>query len=248
MSGHISGVQVRIRQQAPMAVYVHCDSHCLNLVLNHSSQVPPIRDMFTALSNVINFFNDSPKRRELLGVNLLTFCETRFIQRHDAILRFCDNFESVLSALHDIAESAYMDSKTKTTALSLINAVSNPSFLVSLAAAKKVKLLTVTLSRRLQSPKLDSSDGAEMVAGINKRLQKWRMDDHTWLGGEYSVCAQAEIFADIAGVHLAKPRTAGRQLHRVSLLHSDETASDYFKRSIWLPYNVDAVRCRTDAG
>ena len=113
-----------------------------------------------------------------------------------------------------------MDSKTKTTALSLINAVSNPSFLVSLAAAKKVKLLTVTLSRRLQSPKLDSSDGAEMVAGINKRLQKWRMDDRTWLGGEYSVFAQAEIFADIAGVHVAKPRTAGRQLHRVSLLQS----------------------------
>ena len=66
------------------------------------------------------------------------------------------------------------------------------------------------------------------------------MDDRTWLGGEYSVFAQAEIFADIAGVHLVKPHTAGRQLHRVSLLHSDETASDYFKRSIWLPY-VDAV-------
>ena len=194
-----------------MAVYVHCASHCLNLVLNSSSQVPPIRDMFTALSNIINFFNDSPKRRELLGVNLLTFCETRFIQRHDAILRFCDNFESALSALLDITESADTDSKTKTTALSLINAVSSPSFLVSLAAAKKVMSLTVTLSRRLQSPKLDLSDGAEMVAG--KRLQKWRLDDRTWLGGEYSVFAQAEIFADIAGVHLAKPRTAGRQLH-----------------------------------
>ena len=129
----------------------------------------------------------------------------------------------------------------------MINAVSSPSFLVSLAAAKKVMSLTVTLSRRLQSPKLDSSDGAEMVAGINKRLQKWRMDDCTWLRGEYSVFAQAEIFADIAGVHLAKPRTAGRQLHRVSQLHSDETASDYFKRSIWLPY-VDAVRCRAHAG
>ena len=92
MSGHISGFQVRIRQQAPMAVYVRYARHCLNLVLNNSTQVPPIRNMFTALSNVINFFHDSPKRRELLGVNLLTFCETRFIQRHDAILRFSDNF------------------------------------------------------------------------------------------------------------------------------------------------------------
>ena len=109
---------------------------------------------------------------------------------------------------------------------------------VACCSKKKVMSLTVTLSRRLQSPKLDLSDGAEMVAG--KRLQKWRLDDRTWLGGEYSVFAQAEIFADIAGVHLAKPRTAGRQLHRVSLLHSDKTASDYFKRSIWLPY-VNAV-------
>ena len=152
----------------------------------------------------------------MLGVNLLTFCETRFIQLHDAILRFSDNFESVLSALLDIAERADMDSKTKTTALSLINAVSSPSLLASLAAAKIVMSLTVTLSKRLQSPKLDSSDGAEMVAGINKRLQKWRLDDRTWLGGEYSVFAQAEIFADIAGVHVVKPPTAGRQLQSVT--------------------------------
>jgi len=34
MSGHVSGVHVRIREQAPFAVYVHCASHCLNLVLN----------------------------------------------------------------------------------------------------------------------------------------------------------------------------------------------------------------------
>ena len=41
-------------------------------------------------------------------------------------------------------------------------------------------------------------------------------------------------------MQLAKPRTTGRQLHRVSQVHPDETDSDYFKRSIWLPY-LDAV-------
>lgn len=89
----------------------------------------------------------------MLGVNLLTFCETRFIQRHDTILRFTDNFDGVLGALQDIAESAAMDAKTKTKALSFVNAVSNASFLVSLAAAKKVMSMTLMLStgRRLQS-------------------------------------------------------------------------------------------------
>ena len=95
----------------------------------------------------------TPKRRGVLGVNLLTFCETRFIQRHDAILWFTDNFDGVLGALQDIAESAAMDAKTETKALSFVNAVSNASFLVSLAAAKKVMSLTLMLStgRRPQS-------------------------------------------------------------------------------------------------
>ena len=33
MSGHCSGVQSRIRQVAPKALYVHCNAHCLNLCL-----------------------------------------------------------------------------------------------------------------------------------------------------------------------------------------------------------------------
>jgi len=79
-----------------------------------------------------------------------------------------------------------------------------------------------------------------MIDNVNKRLNEWRLDDSAWLGGEFSFFAQAERFADIACVQLAKPRTTGRQLHRVSQVHPDETDSDYFKRSIWLPY-LDAV-------
>ncbi len=33
MSGCVSGVQTRIRELAPQAIYVHCHAHCLNLVL-----------------------------------------------------------------------------------------------------------------------------------------------------------------------------------------------------------------------
>jgi len=73
MSGHISGGQVLIREKAPVALYVHCVSHCLNLVLNHGSLQPMIRNMFTTLSDVINFINDSLKRHDKLIVNHLTF-------------------------------------------------------------------------------------------------------------------------------------------------------------------------------
>lgn len=36
MSGHVSGVQSRIREMSPKAVYVHCRSHNLNSVVAHS--------------------------------------------------------------------------------------------------------------------------------------------------------------------------------------------------------------------
>ena len=114
--------------------------------------------MFATLSDVINFFNGSPKRRAMLRINLLTFCDTRFIQRHDYIQLFAENFSDVLSGLQDIAEAVNMDAKTKAKALSLLSSVSSSSSLISLLAAKKVMSLTYTLSKCLQSHKLDLFD------------------------------------------------------------------------------------------
>ena len=38
MSGNCSGVQARIREVAPQAIYVHCNAHCLNLCLVDSTK------------------------------------------------------------------------------------------------------------------------------------------------------------------------------------------------------------------
>jgi len=235
MSGHKSGVQVNIREKASAVVYVHCASHCLNLVY-HSSQQPTIRNVFTTLSEVINLYDDSPKRSDKLDVNLLTFCETRFIHRHDAIMRFAYNFVVVLSALQDISKDADIDARTRTNAMSLINAILSLSFVVSLAAAKKVMSLTLTLSRRMQSPKLDLSDGSAMAESVIKGLQEWRLHDGAWNGAEFSVCSCGNTcwYCWCAG-----SKTTCK-LYKVSQAVSDETDSDCFKRSIWLPF-LDTV-------
>ena len=45
MSGNISGVQERIREKAPMAGYLHCNAHCLDLALQEASKkIPFVRD------------------------------------------------------------------------------------------------------------------------------------------------------------------------------------------------------------
>ena len=40
MSGSVLGVQACIRQVCPSAVYVHCASHCLNLTISRSCDIP----------------------------------------------------------------------------------------------------------------------------------------------------------------------------------------------------------------
>lgn len=39
MSGRFKGVQSRVQEKFPAAVYIHCASHCLNLTLSKASQV-----------------------------------------------------------------------------------------------------------------------------------------------------------------------------------------------------------------
>jgi len=60
MSGKISGVQQCIKEHAPMAVYIHCYAHCLNLVLVDSTKlVPEASEFFTLLELLYVFMSAS---------------------------------------------------------------------------------------------------------------------------------------------------------------------------------------------
>ena len=128
MSGLVSGVQTRFEKRRVQQTTCTLASHSLNLVSNTSSQLPAVRNTIATLSDVINFTNDSAKRRTMLEVKLLTFCDTRFVQRRDSILCFAEHFSDVLSGLQDIAEAVNMDAKTKAKTPSLLSSVSSHRF------------------------------------------------------------------------------------------------------------------------
>ena len=56
MASNRVGVQARIRQEAPLAVYVHCNGHCLNLVINKSCSLPQVRNVVDRLLQCCRFF------------------------------------------------------------------------------------------------------------------------------------------------------------------------------------------------
>lgn len=100
MAGKFQGVQARIKQLNPLAVYIHCASHQLNLALTHACAEPSIRNASGVINEVINFLKDSAQRVHKMDTilreqhpggkrhKLISLCETRFIERHDAVTFF----------------------------------------------------------------------------------------------------------------------------------------------------------------
>ena len=61
------GVQARVKEVGPRALFVHCTAHRLNLAVQETLEA--VREVYDALHEVarlVTFFRDSPKRRVAL--------------------------------------------------------------------------------------------------------------------------------------------------------------------------------------
>lgn len=67
MSGHLTGLQTKVLEEYPNAIFTHCYAHVLNLVLQHSlNSVQECRIFFQTLNGLAAFFSKSTKRTHLL--------------------------------------------------------------------------------------------------------------------------------------------------------------------------------------
>ena len=107
------GVKARIQEIQPLAVYTHCVSHVLNLVLVDSCENPFIRDTINTVKEVINFFKDSVQRESILKANipkdanhsrLSSLCETRWTERSTAIETFIELLVPVITSLERVTQ------------------------------------------------------------------------------------------------------------------------------------------------
>lgn len=117
MSSSNVGVQARIKEHSPLATYIHCSGHSLNLVLSKSCTLPEIRNVLDRLKHCCHFFLSSPKRNGLLEKlidknvhsiheskrkSLLDLCKTRWAERHGAYQHFYQAFLFIVEALEVI--------------------------------------------------------------------------------------------------------------------------------------------------
>lgn len=138
MSGYLHGAQACILEDHPMALFVHCSAHSLNLALSNSSTSPLIRNFLGTLQTVAKFFHISAQRTQVLKDSiidkfpdskksiLLSFCETRWVLKHESIIRFKQLYSAVILALEKLEVSD--NAETAKNAYQLLCAIRSSKF------------------------------------------------------------------------------------------------------------------------
>lgn len=184
MSGSITGVKTRIQEMFPKAMYVHCASHRLNLVLSHSVNVSLITNSLGVMAEVIQFFRHNTQAGDLLKENckkfcpkssksrLLKLCATRFIERQESVNSFIELLPAIVPTLGEISE---MNRSFSATSSALLSGVEKGSFGISLLVCEYIFDLTLPLSVYLQNPQRDLSAAVTYCDDITNLLKNSRV-------------------------------------------------------------------------
>ncbi|KAL4089691.1 hypothetical protein QTP88_024681 [Uroleucon formosanum] len=123
MSGIYSGLQARIKEVSPLADFVPCSAHSLNLVGScAASCCKEANIFFNFIQSIYTFFSSSTHRWNLLKVKstLKNLSETRWSAREDARKALNQNWDSVKQSLCDISENINEKSITQNEARGLL--------------------------------------------------------------------------------------------------------------------------------
>ena len=223
MAGKLSGVAACIQGTHEKAIYVHCNSHILNLCVALCCSIPFVRDMMDNVRSISNFFNDSPKRTQILTriirevypeerqVKLLNVCRTRWVARIDGLKIFRSCYLAILKAFKEVKK--------------------NSKFLVSLILVERCLKCTRPLTLQLQSASLDAGQAREKVSLLFLTINELRSDIENTHNTFYQMAVD---LAKEVNVEPKKKRAPAVQVHGVNV--PSDSISEYWKRAVTTPF------------
>ena len=227
------GAVKEVQKKAKNAVMMPCFSHKLNNSISKSLKIALIEKASSIMREVTLFFKVSrPKRNtalaHFLGKKLVQLCETRWVERHDAVLQFTVSLPEIVEALMKISQ--WKNKETAGKASVLIAALCSCEFIIGLFCLADILSLTLPLSVTLQKETIDLAKASEVVYSLIAALENRRrgVDEHF-----NEIFMSAKLMADKLDIELKKPRTCGRQTKREN--HSVDGIQDYYRVSTYIP-------------
>jgi len=134
MSGHLSGVQSRVKVVIPYAQYVHCYAHTLNLVLVDSVKIlPSVTEFFLLLQMLYSLISTTKihsifvcKQKKLYPdkqpYQLKKLCNTHWACRYATVNAICRTCDAILATLESVGDGSDSEKAIKANGLGTVKA------------------------------------------------------------------------------------------------------------------------------
>ena len=244
MAGKTNGAAAIITRDYPLASYLHCASHSLNLAVVKSLEVQSVRNMIGIITRVSLFFHAHPKQQRKLEEavdsiaptssvhKLKDLCRTRWVERINALQRFKDLFSSVVFCFESISAegSGSLSSDSLTDASTLLTAITTTDFVSALVIISNSLNCLKPLTKSLQSESKDIVEAVQEIDSLERILTEKRQNVDSihskWFEEIDKMCRSM-------GVEPSLPRLCGRQRNRDNI--PAQTPSQYYRRTVTIP-------------
>ncbi|KAF0711335.1 zinc finger MYM-type protein 1-like [Aphis craccivora] len=187
MSGVYSGVQQKISEIVPHAVYIHCYAHRLNLCLVDCIQnVPLIVDFFDTIQNFYKYLMNSQTRYELFVeaqknknvkvIHLERLVDTRWYYWYTSLKKVRSRYTVIIEVLTFLTEHG--DQTVR--AIGLLKILSTFKFIMILEIMVSVLECIHCLSCELQNSNIILSKAMLLVKSSRNNILKLRCEE-SWL-------------------------------------------------------------------
>lgn len=238
--GNITGLQTRIRNENPKALFVHCNAHRLNLVVQDAlTKITFVRDFIGCVKEMINFVRDSPKRlgrfKDLQAdndssssPNLSPFCPTRWTVRVKSLKTFRDNYASLMDFFNDIADDPTSLPAHTSTACGFLRKLELFSFYFYLNILINIFEETEIVNTNLQAKNLHINESNDLISTLCASLIVSRNEDT--FNGIWSTIIQKSKKLELEEPSIPRIRKMPRRYESQSTPHDFEIPEFYRKQ------------------
>ena len=177
MKGRNKGVQARLLEKNPRALYVPCGAHSLNLMISDAATASiDATSYFGTVQKLYNLFSASPQRwailKDYVTVALKTWSDTRWESRINSIEAVRYQASNIREALLKVREVS--DPLTKVEAQSLAEEVGSYRFLICTVIWYDILHIVNHVSKLLQSPKMQLDVAVDLLTKAKTSLTNYR--------------------------------------------------------------------------
>ncbi|KAL2101376.1 hypothetical protein ACEWY4_003137 [Coilia grayii] len=187
MSGKYAGAQAVIQRKQPLAPFIHCGAHCVNLVTHQACSASPlIRNALDWVHDLGTFFGQSGKLKDQFKAiaasegegsvkSIRPLCPTRWTVRSPAIRAVLGQYGTVLQSLDQMSAS---NSESASRAEGLHVRLQQGNVVLGLMLALDVISELEVLNASLQRSTQTVEGMVSAVSVVQESLKSKRTSDH----------------------------------------------------------------------